>query len=97
MRRYRASLAQAKVRKCGGIAFTPRSEDGVYRIRARRTSCRRARRVARAVEPIGIVEGPYEYSAAGFKCRGRFDEASALPVVNWRCTRNRAWIKFARA
>ena len=85
-----------RVRKCGGIAFTPRSEDGVYRIRARGVSCRRARRVARAVEPLGIVEGPYEYSEAGFECRGRPGD-SALPTVRYRCAHGRDWISFSRA
>lgn len=84
------------MRKCGGIVFTPRSEDGVYRIRARGVSCRAARRVARAVKPEGIVEGPYEYREAGFQCLGRYTNG-ALPSVDWRCTRKRAWIAFSRA
>jgi hypothetical protein len=84
------------VRKCGGIAFTPRTENGVYDIRARGISCRRARRVARAVRFEGIVEGPYEYREAGFECQGRY-AGEVLPSVDWRCTRKLAWITFSRA
>jgi hypothetical protein len=86
----------AYAKRCGGIVFTPHSEDGVYRIRARRTSCKRARRVARAVQPLGIVDGPYSYRKAGFRCHGTLDD-TILPVVHWRCHRGRARIVFDRA
>lgn len=83
-------------RACGEIVFTPRSEDGVYAIRATNTSCPVARRVARAVRPLSITRGPYSYRVAGYRCRGTLDDVS-LPVVAWRCTKRHARVTFTRA
>lgn len=86
----------SRARSCGGITFTPRTEDAVYTIRAVGVSCKTARRVARAVRPLGIVEGPYQYRQSGFRCVGRYIDEN-IPVVKWRCTKARARITFDRA
>lgn len=90
----------AKTRKCGGITFTPRTEDGVFRIRAKRVGCRKARRVARAsgndLGPSGIDGTRFSYRRLGFKCRG-VETAVALPMVRWRCTLGDATIRFTKA
>lgn len=91
-----ASTHAATVRLCGSLAFSPGSEDGVGSIRAVATSCKTARRVARAIRPLRITEGPYTYRAAGYACRGKLDD-EFLPVVAWRCTRGRALVTFTRA
>ena len=88
-----------KVRKCGGITFTPRTEDGVSRIRARRVSCRKARRVARGANgrgPSGVDGARFSYRRLRFQCRG-LENATALPIVRWRCTRGQATITFTKA
>ena len=91
-----AAPASAAERRCGGIAFTPNTEDGVYAIRARHTSCRTARRVARRARKLSITRGPYRYRARGFRCRGRLD-GEGLPRVKWRCRRGAARVRFLRA
>ncbi len=83
-------------KRCGYIVFTPRTEDGIGDIRARRTSCRQARKVARAARDLGIVDGPYGYEADGFRCRGRLQEFG-LPVVHWHCAKGMARISFDRS
>ena len=80
-------------RECGSIAFAPNGEDEVHDIRARRTRCATARRVARAAEPTSVVDGPFRYRAARFTCRGRPTE-EGLPVVRWTCTRELARVRF---
>jgi hypothetical protein len=80
-------------RKCGSIAFTPNSDDGVANIRARRVPCRTARHVARASEPTSVIDGPSTYRAPGFTCRGR-PQDDGLPTVRWTCTRKKARVKF---
>lgn len=86
----------ATVRICGSLAFSQGSEDGVWSIRAVGTSCKTARRVARAVRPLSITRGPYTYRAVGYACRGKLDD-EFLPVVAWRCTRGTARVTFTRA
>ena len=87
--------AAGDVRSCGNVVFTPASEDGAFDIRARDTSCRTARRVARASRTRDVT-GPYRYRARGFRCRGRrVDEG--LPQVRWRCTRRSALVTFTRS
>ena len=91
-----AQSHKATTRSCGQIAFTPNSDDGVFRIRAHGVGCRTARRVARASRRLGILIGTRRYRSEGFSCRGTLDD-SYLPSVNWRCTRGAAVITFARS
>ena len=88
--------SEAAAKRCGGIAFTPNTEDGVYAIRARATNCRTARRVARRARKLSITRGPYRYRARGFRCRGRL-AGEGLPRVKWRCRRGAARVRFIRA
>lgn len=92
----RRAVAARAARRCGTIAFAPASEDGVFSIRARGTSCRTARKVARKVRPLSITRGPYRYRAFGYRCRGRLRE-DGLHRVRWRCTKRAARITFTRA
>lgn len=73
-------------RRCRKVVFTPRTEDGISRVRAYRTPCTLARRVARRARPLSMVSGPYRYRHRGFVCRGVFDETT-LPMVYWTCIR----------
>ena len=91
-----ATAPAAAVKRCGSIAFTPQSDDGVFGIRARGVGCRTARRVARASRPYGVSDEPYRYSARGFACRGTLRD-TALPTVRWRCTREESVVRFDRS
>lgn len=86
----------ALTRSCGQISFTPNSDDGIFRIRARGVGCVTARRVARAARSLKIVDGARRYRSRGFACRGAFDD-EGLPTVRWRCTRGAAVITFQRS
>jgi len=86
----------AVTRSCGLISFTPNSDDGAFSIRARGVGCVTARRVARAVRPLKIVDGPRRYRSNGFVCRGRLDDTS-LAMVRWRCARGAAVVTFNRS
>jgi hypothetical protein len=92
-----AGAVRAKPPKsCGGITFTPRTEDGIWNIRAFHAGCRKARQVARASRPLSVTRGPYSYRKSGFRCSGK-PAASGLPRVWWRCTRGRSSVvKFTR-
>jgi hypothetical protein len=91
-----APAAQSAARDCGSLSFTPASEDGAFDIRARGTSCRTARRVARAAEPTSVTDGPFRFRARGFSCRGTVRD-TALPQVRWRCMRGAAVVTFHRS
>lgn len=52
--------------------------------------------MARAAEHLGVTEGRFEYSEAGFECHGRSGD-SVLPTVHYRCTSGRDWISFSRS
>lgn len=89
----------ATLRSCGGLTFTPQTEDGVYAIRARGVGCATARSIARGAEdrgPDGIDGKLHRYRSRGFTCNGR-EDATTMPVVNWRCRRDTALITFRKA
>lgn len=88
--------ADAALLQCGNLAFGRNGEDGAYEIRTTMSSCKVARRVARAVRPLGVTRGPYEYRQSGFRCRGHYKSAG-LPRVEWSCRRGTARIFFTRA
>jgi hypothetical protein len=91
-----ADPSTAAARSCGKIAFEPGTEFGVSDIRATRTSCSVARRIARRSKSHDIYETPRRYRALGFACRGRLND-DALPVVRWSCRRGKARVKFTRS
>lgn len=91
-----AAEAGQPVKRCGQIGFTPQTEDGVFKIRARGTTCRRARRVARRARLTGAATGPFTYRRAGFRCQGRPVE-DALPSARWRCRRGDDRVTFTRS
>jgi hypothetical protein len=90
-----AAAGISSARACGSITFEAQTENGASDIRAAGTTCKTARRVARASRNHGPYREPYRFSAAGFACRGRLDD-SILPVVYWRCARGQAVVKFVR-
>jgi hypothetical protein len=60
---FAPTAAAQGTRQCGAIVFTPRSDDSVSRITARRMSCRAARRELRATARGGTLED------RGWRCR----------------------------
>jgi hypothetical protein len=75
---------------CGRIGFEPQTDNVAANIRARGTSCRRARRIVRAV-----YNGNRE--PFGYRCRSRADDEGGLSFRHWVCTKNLArvtWDKY---
>ena len=90
-----AAAPAATTRSCGSIGFTQGTDDGAFAILATGTSCRVARRVARASRTHGVEDPPDRFGARGFTCRGRFSD-QGLPGVRYRCTRGDATVRFDR-
>lgn len=91
-----ATASASTVRSCGSIGFEPHTENGVFSIRAKGTTCRRARRVAAGARHTGATRGPYSYTALGYRCRGHLDESAVLPSAHWVCRRGAARVTFDR-
>jgi hypothetical protein len=75
---------------CGRIGFEPQTDNVAANIHARGTSCRRARRIVRAV-----YQG--KSSPFGYRCRSRARDDGGLFYRRWTCTKNQArvtWNKF---
>jgi hypothetical protein len=75
---------------CGRIGFEPQTDNVAADIHARGTSCRRARRIVRAV-----YNG--RTSPFGYRCRSRAHDEGGLFYRRWVCTKNDArvtWNKF---
>ena len=75
---------------CGQIVFEPQTDNGAANIRARGTSCRRARRIVRAV--YNGQRHPF-----GYRCRSRAHDGDGLFFRHWVCTKNQArvtWDKY---
>jgi hypothetical protein len=75
---------------CGRIGFEPQTDNVAANIRARGTSCRRARRIVRAV-----YNGRRE--PFGYRCRSRAHDDGGLAFRHWVCTKNQArvtWDKY---
>jgi hypothetical protein len=75
---------------CGRIGFEPQTDNVADDIRARGTSCRRARRIVRAV-----YNGRRE--PFGYRCRSRLHDDGGLAFRHWVCTKNEArvsWDKY---
>lgn len=88
---YRAAR---RVKSCGSIGFEPNSENGAGSIKGRGTSCRIARKVARAARFAGPSH-PSPYRVAGFSCAGQAI-AGVLPAALYVCHRQRATVVFVR-
>ena len=81
----------SSVRKCARVEYE--SGNGYYfyvstRIRAVRTACSTARRVAR----VAPSNGARRYRRAGFTCRGR---RKSQATVSFTCTRANRRVTFA--
>jgi hypothetical protein len=77
----------AKGKDCGSIQFEPQTDHGSSDIRAKRTSCRTARRIVRKWDKGNK-------SPLGFTCRARsHDEQLAHSDV--KCTRGNRRVTFA--
>ena len=75
---------------CGRIGFEPQTDNIAANIHARGTSCRRARRIVRAV--YNGNRSPF-----GYRCRSRAHDEAELFFRHWVCTKNQArvtWDKF---
>ena len=75
---------------CGRIGFERQTDNVADNIHARGTSCRRARRIVRAV-----YNGNRE--PFGYRCRGRLHDEGGLAFRHWVCTKNQArvtWDKY---
>src|SRR4051794_24444957 len=90
----RATYRHAWSRGCGSVAFQPNTDDGAGGIRARGTTCRRARAVARGSRPFGPTR-PRSYTARGFRCTGRAVDAP-LPTALYTCRDGRKTVAFQR-
>jgi hypothetical protein len=86
-----AAAAQAgPSANCGRIGFEPQTDNVAANIRARGTSCRRARRIVRAV--YNGNRAPF-----GYRCRSRLHDDGGLAFRHWVCTKNQArvtWDKY---
>jgi lysophospholipase L1-like esterase len=91
-----AAAAAARWRRCGDVAFEPRTEYGAFDIRALGTRCRTARRVAAASREKSVIDGPFAYQIGGFMCGGRPLD-TPLPEARWTCHRRAARVKFTRS
>jgi hypothetical protein len=86
----------ARVRSCGDVGFIPQSDNGAFGIVAKRTSCRRARLVARGSRRHGPgANASHRYRAAGFRCRGDV-RGGSLPSVLYTCRRGNQTVAFDR-
>jgi hypothetical protein len=76
-------------KRCGSIQFTPQSDDGASAIRAKNVSCRRARRIVRAIRRGN--NSPF-----GYNCRGRgHDPANGLAHTDVICTKGDRRVTWA--
>ncbi len=76
-----------KGKRCGTIVFTPNSDHASSSIRAKRTTCRKARRIVRKWERGNR-------SPLRFECRSREDD-DALSHRDVKCTRGKKRVTFA--
>jgi hypothetical protein len=82
--------ASASAGHCGRIGFEPQTDNVAANIHARGTSCRRARRIVRAV--YNGNRSPF-----GYRCRSRVRDDGGLFFRRWTCTKNDArvtWNKY---
>jgi hypothetical protein len=83
-----ASAHYAPVGKhCGRIVFTPQSDDAASSIRAKRVTCRKARRLVRKFRRGDRT--PFR-----FRCRARQHNAN-LSHLDVKCTRGRKRVSWA--
>lgn len=94
-RSVRPGPSRTFARGCGSITFRPNSDWGVWNIRAKRTSCRTARKVARKSKNMNVVSGPLGYRAKGFRCLGT-RITLGLNSVDWNCRRGKSRVSFTR-
>ena len=83
---------------CGSVPFARQSDDGVFQIVARGTTCETARAVAGASRPSRFRGGDPQYAANGFSCSGRSEQigGAGKQVVRFLCTRQHGSISFLR-
>jgi hypothetical protein len=87
---FAALPAPASAGHCGRIGFEPQTDNVAAQIHAKGTSCRRARRIVRAV--YNGNRTPF-----GYRCRSRARYDGGLFFRRWACTKNLArvtWNKF---
>lgn len=77
-------------KRCGRIGFTKSSDDLASKIRARGTSCRRARKVVRRAHNRG-TKHPH-----GYRCRRRTLDTPLL-MWQWRCAKGDRHVKWRKS
>jgi hypothetical protein len=85
-----ADTGASAAANCGRIGFEPQTDNVAANIRARGTSCRRARRIVRRV-----YNGNRE--PFGYRCRSRLQDDGGLAFRHWACRKNDArvtWDKY---
>jgi hypothetical protein len=76
-------------KRCGSIVFTPQSDDAASSIRAKNVTCRRARRIVRAIRRGN--NSPFDYN-----CRGRgHDPSNGLAHTDVICTKGDRRVTWA--
>ena len=73
---------------CGVVVFTPHSDDASSAIRAKGTSCRKARRIVKSWERGNK-------RPLGFRCRARNHDNDNLAHADVKCTRGGKRVTFA--
>lgn len=91
-----ASPATAPITSCGMLVVSPGSENAIFQIRARGTTCATARKVAWVSRTTSPRRGPYSYTAHGFRCRGRYVRPAGEGYAAWTCKKASARVWFVR-
>ena len=73
---------------CGTVVFTPHSDNASSSIRAKGTTCRKARRIVKSWERGNR-------SPLGFRCRARNHDNANLAHQDVKCTREGKRVTFA--
>ena len=83
-----AHYSNSGAKDCGFIVFTPQSDDGASSIMAKNLSCKKARRIVRAINRG--AESPF-----GFSCKSRSHDFQ-LAHADVRCKRGSRVVTYAR-
>ena len=83
-----AHYSNPGAKDCGFIVFTPQTDDGASAIMAKGLSCRKARRLVRAINRGN--ERPF-----GFRCTSRGHDAG-LAHADVKCKRGKRVVTYAR-
>jgi hypothetical protein len=83
-----AHYSNPGAKDCGFIVFTPQTDDGASAIMARNLSCRKARRIVKAINRGNAT--PF-----GFSCKSRAHD-EGLAHADVRCRKGSRVVTYAR-